>query len=77
MKEKRWGRVRRTERMRMRIMVVMMLLMMMTTVIPQGMDAALKLLAPVKEQYGEGLSWADLIVMAGTTGVEQVRVLSR
>ena len=35
-----------------------------------GLDAPLATLAPVKQRFGEGLSWADLIVLAGTTAVE-------
>lgn len=35
-----------------------------------GLDAALDLLAPVKAQFGEALTWADLIVAAGSAAVE-------
>eukprot|EP00798_Chlamydomonas_sp_ICE-L_P003930 gene3930-14006_t len=34
------------------------------------MDMALEVLSPVKGEYGDELSWADLIVVAGTVAVE-------
>jgi len=36
-----------------------------------GLDKVLALLEPVKKQFGEGLTWADLIVLAGTVALEE------
>lgn len=38
----------------------------------EGLDATLKLLEPVKEQFGEHLSWADLIVTAANVAVKRL-----
>ena len=35
-----------------------------------GLDSALAQLEPVKQEFGSPLSWADLIVLAGTTALE-------
>ena len=35
-----------------------------------GLELALARLQPVKEEFGAGLSWADLIVLAGTAALE-------
>lgn len=40
----------------------------------KGLDAVLAALQPIKDQFGEGLSWADLIVLAGGVGLEQVSI---
>ena len=35
-----------------------------------GLDTAMELLQPVKNKFGDSLSWADLIALSGTTFLE-------
>jgi len=39
--------------------------------INEGLDQALNLLDDIKDHFGPGLSWADLIVLAGTVSLEE------
>lgn len=38
----------------------------------EGLDKTLASLQPVKDKFGDGLSWADLIVLAGTVAAKSV-----
>lgn len=40
--------------------------------INMGLDQALSFLEPVKTKFGDNLSWADLIVLAGNTALEKL-----